>query len=261
MLLQPIEPRRLYRQIADQLRGLIESGECAVGSRLPPERDLAQRLGVSRASVREAVIALEMEGLVEVRMGSGIYVRPLDPGPAATAPETTPEKGIEGPLEIIRARAMIESELAAHAARHMKKTQVDALRDAVARMQQEVDAGRPPAQGDRLFHTLIAQACENSVLQRIVSELFDERHNPMFARLGSHFETASSWVAAIAEHHAVITAIANQSPEAARLAMSMHLLRSHDRFTVSIARIEPEPSPSPSVNADRNPKNTPETPP
>ncbi|MBC7733009.1 MAG: FadR family transcriptional regulator [Bacteriovorax sp.] len=256
MLLQPIEPRRLYRQIADQLRALIDSGECGVGSRLPPERDLAQRLGVSRASVREAVIALEMEGLVEVRMGSGIYVRPVDPAPVdtacETAPETATEIAIEGPLEIIRARAMIESELAAHAARHMKKAQVDALREAVALMQQEVDAGQPPDHGDRLFHTLIAQACENSVLLRIVSELFDERHNPMFARLGSHFETASSWAAAITEHHAVVTAIASQSPEAARLAMSKHLLCSHDRFTASIARTEPP------LNADQNPKNTPE---
>ena len=74
MPIQAIEPRRLYRQIADQLRALIAAGEFALGSRLPPERDLATQLGVSRPSVREALIALEVEGLVEVRMGSGIYV-------------------------------------------------------------------------------------------------------------------------------------------------------------------------------------------
>jgi DNA-binding FadR family transcriptional regulator len=69
MPLQTISPRRLYRQIADQLRGLIEHGEFPVGTRLPPERDLATQLGVSRPSVREALIALEVEGLVEVRLG------------------------------------------------------------------------------------------------------------------------------------------------------------------------------------------------
>jgi DNA-binding FadR family transcriptional regulator len=74
MPFQSIEPRRLYRQIADQIRGLIGSGEFPAGSRLPPERDLARQLGVSRPSVREALIALEVEGLVEVRIGSGIYV-------------------------------------------------------------------------------------------------------------------------------------------------------------------------------------------
>ena len=75
MPFQSIEPRRLYRQIAEQIRGLIRSGEFPPGARLPPERDLAKQLGVSRPSVREALIALEVEGLVEVRIGSGIYVR------------------------------------------------------------------------------------------------------------------------------------------------------------------------------------------
>ena len=74
MPLQAVEPQRLYRQIADQIRTLIQSGEFVAGSRLPAERDLAKQLGVSRPSVREALIALEVEGWVEVRTGSGVYV-------------------------------------------------------------------------------------------------------------------------------------------------------------------------------------------
>ena len=74
MPLQAVDNRRLYRQIADQIAGLIERGEYAVGARLPPERDLAKQLGVSRPSVREALIALEVEGKVEVRVGSGVFV-------------------------------------------------------------------------------------------------------------------------------------------------------------------------------------------
>ncbi len=228
MPIQTIEPRRLYRQIADQLRGLVELGEYAVGSRMPPERDLALQLGVSRPSVREALIALEVEGLVEVRMGSGIYVLPI-------ANARARQVSAESPLETIRARQLIESELAAHAATHMKKAQIAGLRNAVAMMQQEVDAGHMPTRGDRLFHMRIVEACENSVLARVVSELYDERHNPLFEQLGSHFETADSWAMAIAEHTAVIAAIAARSPEAARAAMATHLSNSHDRFTVSIA--------------------------
>src|SRR6187397_828788 len=83
MPFQSIEPRRLYRQIADQIRALIRSGEFVAGSRLPPERDLAKQLGVSRPSVREALIALEVEGLVDVRIGSGIYVLRTSNGPAS----------------------------------------------------------------------------------------------------------------------------------------------------------------------------------
>src|SRR6476661_7296247 len=72
--LQAVEPKRLYRQIADQLAQLIANGEFPPGSRLPAERELAVSLGVSRTSVREAVISLEMSGLVEVRVGTGIFV-------------------------------------------------------------------------------------------------------------------------------------------------------------------------------------------
>ena len=238
MPIKIIEPRRLYRQIADQLRGLVERGEYAVGTRLPPERDLAAQLGVSRPSVREALIALEVEGVVEVRMGSGIYVRLHDP-------KQLKRVSGEGPLETIRARQLIEAELAAHAAGHMKKAQIAGLRNALALMQQEVDSGHTPTRGDRLFHQRIAEASENSVLLRLVCELFDERHNPLFEQLGSHFETAGSWAVAIAEHTAVIDAIAKRSPEAARAAMAAHLSNSHDRFTANIAHGGPADTPAP----------------
>jgi DNA-binding FadR family transcriptional regulator len=96
MPLQSIEPRRLYRQIADQIRALIKSGEFGAGSRLPPERDLARQFGVSRPSVREALIALEVEGLVDVRIGSGIYVRAPSEGAINDAPEA-----LAGPFELL----------------------------------------------------------------------------------------------------------------------------------------------------------------
>jgi len=229
MPIQTIEPRRLYRQIADQLRGLIERGEYEIGARLPPERDLALQLGVSRPSVREALIALEVEGLVEVRMGSGIYVLPVD---AARTPRSLNTE--DGPLETIRARQLIESGLAAHAAQHMKKAQIAGLRNAVALMQRELDEGHLAWRGDRLFHARLAEASENAVLVRIVGELHDARHNPLAEQLISHFETERSWRAAIVEHLAVIEAITSRSPEAARAAMATHLTNSHDRYTASI---------------------------
>ena len=99
MSLVSIEPQRLYHRIAGQLRGLILRGEYAPGTRLPPERDLALQLGVSRPSVREALIALEVEGYVDIRIGSGIYARtPVTPGVGAMLAHA------DGPLELIRAR-------------------------------------------------------------------------------------------------------------------------------------------------------------
>ena len=226
MPLQQIEPRRLYRQIADQLRRLIESGEFPVGSRLPPERDLAVQLGVSRPSVREALIALEVEGLVEVRMGSGIYACAADAVPPAHAGsiEAAP------PLDVIRARQIIEGELAAGAARHCTPPLLEALAESIALMEEEAGGGNIPVRGDRMFHLRIAEVSENAVLLRLVAELFDERHNPLFAQFGNHFENAESWAAAIAEHRVVINAIASGAPDEARAAMCDHLEQSHNRF-------------------------------
>lgn len=226
MPLQTIETRRLYRQIADQLRVLIDRGEFAPGTRLPAERELAQQLGVSRPSVREALIALEVEGRVEVRMGSGIYVRD------AQAPAAPPVQA-EPPLETIRARELIECEIAARAAQVMKAGQLRQLRAAIRTMQLEADAGRLPTEGDRQFHLCIVDAVGNPVVTRIVSDLYDERHNPLFAQLGSHFEDLASWRLAISEHQAVADAIAQRDAAAARDAMSRHLQLSHDRFTAS----------------------------
>src|SRR6187399_2252016 len=117
MPLQAVENRRLYRQIADQIAALIERGEYAPGSRLPPERDLAKQLGVSRPSVREALIALEVEGLVEVRIGSGIYVQPGN----EDAGVGDAHEAEAGPYELLRARYVIEAECAALAAKSARK--------------------------------------------------------------------------------------------------------------------------------------------
>jgi GntR family transcriptional regulator, transcriptional repressor for pyruvate dehydrogenase complex len=228
MPIQSIEPRRLYRQIADQLRGLIRNGEFPLGSRLPAERDLATQLGVSRPSVREALIALEVERLVEVRGGSGVYVVAREAPPAAR------RKGDEfGPFEIIRARQVIECETAAIAARTMTAAQVEGLRESIAVMEEDVVRGEMPIRGDRLFHLRIAEAADNAPLLRVVSDLFDERNSPLFERLGQHFENEPSWRAAMAEHKAVIAAIAAHVPSRARSAMHKHLQRSHDRFAAA----------------------------
>lgn len=228
MPLQTIEPRRLYRQIADQLRALIRAGEFAPGARLPPERDLAAQLGVSRPSVREALIALEVEGYVEVRMGSGIYVA------ARTGAAAGRDLGAAlGPFEIIRARQLIEGEMAAAAAAARTPALVADLEEAIAKMEADIARGTMPIRGDRQFHLRIAEASENAALLRVVTELFDERNNPLFVRLGRHFEGLPSWRAAVDEHRAVVTAIAVGDPAAARQAMALHLQRSHDRFTVA----------------------------
>ena len=229
MPIHSIEPRRLYRQIADQIRTLIRSREFPAGTRLPPERDLARQLGVSRPSVREALIALEVEGLVDVRIGSGIYVLG-----AGNAERGAPVQAAMGPFELLRARWVIESECAALAARHAKRAQVDAIAEALQQMETAANAEhRQPLAADRLFHLRIAEATGNGALVAVVKMLWDERSGPLFARLEHHYDSPEQWTRAIAEHHVVLDAIAGRDADAARTAMQRHLDKAYKRFSRS----------------------------
>jgi DNA-binding FadR family transcriptional regulator len=226
---QAIEPRRLYRQIADQIRGLIHSGEFPAGARLPPERDLAKQLGVSRPSVREALIALEVERLVEVRIGSGIYV--LGPTGTADGEEPPAVHAEAGPFELLRARYVIESECAALAAKSAKKPQLAAIEDALDAMRREFDAEKQPLSGDRLFHVRIAEATGNGALVAVVKMLWEERMGPLYKQLEHHYDTPALWSSAMAEHRSVVKAIAAHDAAGARAAMQRHLNQAYKRFS------------------------------
>jgi DNA-binding FadR family transcriptional regulator len=234
MPLQTVEPQRLYRQIAEQLRSLMSAGEFVPGSRLPAERDLAKQLGVSRPSVREALIALEVEGWVEVRTGSGVYV--LERGGRAHGSDKKIPPAEWGPLELIRARRVIEGEIASLAATQAKRKHIQAIRDAIDLMMEDTERGVAPLSGDRAFHTAIAQACDNVVLLETVQTFWDARRGPLFERLGDYFETVPSWRMAIAEHEAVLEAIRAHDSPAARAAMQAHMDKSHSRFSASWRR-------------------------
>lgn len=237
MPIEAVEPRRLYRQIADQLRQLIDRGEYPVGSRLPTERALADMLGVSRPTVREALIALEVEGRLRIRVGSGIYVTSTQ----AAAPAPAEPKVIEGPFEILRARAFIESAVAEEAARCVQPGHIEQL-DALLEL-------APPTFGeadqfliiDRRFHVAIAGILGNAVLTRSVGELFDLRINPYFERLARHTLDELAQSDAHDEHVKIRNAIATGDAAAARAAMHDHLQRSHERFARDLGE-KPQPA-------------------
>jgi DNA-binding FadR family transcriptional regulator len=160
MSIQPIQNRRLYQQIADKLSAMIESGDFPPGSYLPPERELAERFGVSRTSVREALIALEVNGLVSVRVGDGVKVRQREaaaaPQPLAAAKvapfsivEIDPELGIAldldteiPPFALLQARRLIEPEAAALAAQHGSDAQIEGFATRSCATRKTTRAGR-----------------------------------------------------------------------------------------------------------------------
>jgi len=216
--LQAVEPRRLYRQIADQIAQLIASGEYRPGARLPAERELATSLGVSRASVREAIISLEMGGLVEVRVGSGIFVT----APAA-APAAAGDAG-PGPFELLQARKLIEGEIAAVAATRAAPRDLDYLRRCVERMQAHIEDFAIRESSDREFHLGIAKATGNGSLELAVAGLWEQRAE-LWGRLQQHFHTPDLARKTIRDHMAILGAIEARDPAAARAAMHRHIGR------------------------------------
>lgn len=234
MPITSIEPRRLYRQVADQLRQLIDAGEFLEGARLPTERELAAQLGVSRPTVREALIALEVDGRVRIRVGSGIYVLPPPKAPAAemAAP-------IAGPFEILKARALFEGAVAEAAARIATPADIAAIDAIIAGARGAHHPGQNSIVADRAFHIAVAGILCNDAVTKVVGELFDQRINPYFAQLARHFENAESWRAALDEHQALRDCLATNDSAGARAAMAFHLDQSQLRFSKTFGEVLP----------------------
>lgn len=220
-----MDSRRLYQQVADQIRQVIEASRFAPGTRLPPERELAQQLGVSRPSLREALIALEIEGIVETRMGSGVYV--CTP-PAPTSLES-PMLG-ESPSELMQARLMLESAVITLAAARMNRQALDRLKACLDAMRADIRRGNPPLEADRRFHLTIAELTGNTLLARMVGELFDGRHGAITSRMSRRAENVRSWQTALEEHEAILRALEQRDPQEAAAAMCGHLKASRERW-------------------------------
>lgn len=218
---------RSYQRLAAQLLALIVHGEFKLGERLPSERALAERFDVSRTSVREAMIALELQGAVEVRGGSGIYVT-LDKVPAATTsymPETGP-----GPFELLRARCLIESEIASVAAETRKDADLDRIFTALSDMREYIDDKEKNEAADQLFHLRIAESTGNSVLLQMVTAMWAQARGPVWTKIEAHFHTPNLRMASHADHQRIFKALLARDPDAARTAMRAHLERVMSEF-------------------------------
>jgi GntR family transcriptional regulator, transcriptional repressor for pyruvate dehydrogenase complex len=222
---KPVETRRLYQAIADQICELIRLGSFQAGMRLPPERELAQQLGVSRPSLREALIALEIRGQVEIRMGSGVYV--CDGSPGEGAPLVSMG---ESPTELMQARAAIEGCVIVLACTRLTAEGLARLQKSVDTMRELIAAGRSPLEPDRQFHIALAEIAGNSVLTRLVGELFDGRNDPIAAKVSGLAENITTWGVALSEHERILRTLENRDPIAAQAAIRSHLKASEERW-------------------------------
>ncbi len=219
---------RAYLRLAASIRELVARGEFAAGQRLPSERALADRFGVSRTSVREAVIALEIQGVVEVRGGSGIYVT-TQAASAAVVPGFAQEAG-PGPFELLRARCLIEPEVAALAATSRKDADLDRLFGDLTVMRENLQDKLANEEADRRFHMHIAEATGNGVLRRTVEGLREQERGPLWSQIEQHFHSPALRGQSQDDHHRIFTAIVAGDAQAARSAMRAHLERVINEF-------------------------------
>jgi len=241
MPLQAVETERVYRRIVAQLAALIASGELPPGARLPSERDLAKRLRVSRPSVRQALIALELEGKVQVQVGVGVFVAPPPP-----ATMVDPAAEDQDPRSLFLPRWLIESEIAVQAARSAGPKDLDVVRAAVEEMERCQEESRDPDAADRRFHLAIAEATHNGTLVMVAHNLWEQCRGPQWRRVAAALHTLENRAAALKEHHDILGALEARDAQRSRAAMRRHLKRLERDFRRNWLRVtKTAPAPAP----------------
>ncbi|WP_069815152.1 FadR/GntR family transcriptional regulator [Streptomyces sp. TP-A0874] len=214
--LRPMGRTRLYEQVLERLRAYVAEGELRTGDRLPTERELAARLGVSRSSVKQAVVVLEAQGLVEVRHGGGTYL--LRDTLAAEPVHQLLERRRRLP-DVLEAREALETKLAELAAERRTEGDLRGLREALALMEREIAEGGHGAEGDRRFHAAVTAAAHSSLLaefMRSISEQITESRHESLRQSGRPKRS-------LAQHQGILDAIEAQQPKAAAAAMRRHV--------------------------------------
>ena len=208
--------RRLFQNVAEQIMEMIQAGEFPPGSRLPGERELAERFGVSRVTIREAEIALQAMGKVRIRTGSGVYVTEAggdDDLPCISA------------FELTEARSLFESEAAALAAPIISDELLEKLDDLLQMMASETDEDRFANEADREFHMTIASASGNAAITYVIKSLWRLRTEVPEVRAMHESICHNDGVARMEEHADIVRALRARDPAAARAAMRRHFNR------------------------------------
>lgn len=207
---------RLYKELARKIIDELALGRFKIGDRLPAERELAEQYNVSRPTVREAVIALAVQGMVEVRIGSGTYVLRL-PGKG-----DIPGFNISA-FELTEARLLFEGEAAALAATQITDEEVVAIGRLVDDIARENLEPKGTEKADREFHLAIARATRNGAIFDAIEHLWNLRENSPESALLHEKARVANIKPVVEEHTAVLNALRDRNPAAARAAMRTHL--------------------------------------
>jgi GntR family transcriptional regulator, transcriptional repressor for pyruvate dehydrogenase complex len=214
--LRPVTRPRLYEQVMTQLREHVEAAGLKAGDRLPSERELAERLQVSRASVKQAIVVLEVQGLVEIRHGGGMFLRTDNPTPEPVS--TLVERRRRLP-DVLEAREALETKLAELAAHRRTDADLREIDAALEEMRTQVEGGGLGEDGDRRFHAAVTAAAHNELLAEFMRGIADQVAESRHESLQQLNRPAQS----LTQHSKIAAAIRAKDPSGATAAMREHL--------------------------------------
>ncbi len=220
--LKPIKPKRISDQVFDQLRDLIFRGKIKPGERLMPEREMAEAMNVSRATIRTAVQRLADMGLITQRQGQGTFVRSHDDNLQNPLAKAIEAQGIS--LEtLLEVRLGLECNAAALAARRADENDISALTLSFKEMEKEQAYGRLGSQADSTFHMAIAYASKNPLHIMIMRDFYDYLFHGIRENLESLYQERENIHIILKQHEKILSAIQKREPEAAFNAMKDHI--------------------------------------
>ena len=213
---------RMYKGIAEKIAEDIGRGTFGDAEKLPAERILVEQYGASRQTIREALIALEVEGYVHFRKAAGVFIlKERDQSLVKTLP--LQDKPEVGPFELLDARYILESEVAAYAALNITQSEIEHLEYSLEVMREEREGGMVSEDGDRLFHLGVAKAAHNSVMEAVIESMWLYRvESHLWDRAVSYVDVDTS-ASYESDHRKIIAALKSRNPQQARQAMKKHL--------------------------------------
>ncbi len=219
--LRPVTRPRLYEQVAQQILDWVRDTGLQVGDRLPPERELASRLGVSRATLSQALVAMEVVGVVAVRHGDGAVL--VDSSGTSRLVEALRRHAQQLP-DVIEAREALESKLAGLAAVRRTEEDLERIDAALSVMAADIEAGGRGVRGDELFHAAVTAAGHSALLERLMGEISDLVKETRIESLSQPDRPLES----LEGHRRIAAAIRDRDPAAATAAMTDHVERVSD---------------------------------
>ncbi|NIQ94448.1 MAG: FadR family transcriptional regulator [Desulfuromonadales bacterium] len=221
---KPIRPKKISEEIVEQIKELISSGELKPGARIPSEREMASVLGVSRPSVREALMVLEAMGFVESRQGGGTYVRSL--AETALADPLSNLIGERTPrmlYALVEVRMGLESWSAFLAAQRAEPQEIERLRDLYNTMEEQAANGGWDPEVDAKFHYTITEATHNTLQVHVLDTIHSLFNTTIMVALTEFYKRENYIDLLLTQHKEILDAIADHDPERAREKMMNHL--------------------------------------